>query len=379
MGLTFCPECGARISSKARTCPQCGYFGADSSRPISEQTQDEITPTEYEIQAWVPENDEEAPLNRKIKGTIARFLSIWDRFSTAVPEIAQIIERLCAEPHMEYRAKLTPYLRQLMKDGKLQFKLDKQGELMAILQDGDNIIRKQVRLEAIELAPDIAQTVGNLTTTAYLTQILGKIQEVQESIDGLHIEIQDDRLAIADAARDQFIQAQVIQDSRLREMAILNAIATATEAKQRLMRNFAHNRSIIEDNSGKSWLELLLPGSKSKNLNVKANDALNDIRQIAITVQVECAGWSALGSYPSIGKSLSEFRKFIERQKLDDTDMLLLINEHADKDWTPIITGFSAISRQIASYTKTGELPASKPHKEITQKDTDVDEESEER
>lgn len=379
MGLIYCPECGSRISRKALVCPQCGYFEADPSRPISEQAESDITPTEYEIQAWAPENDTEAPLNRKIKGAIARFLSVWDRFSTAVPEIAQAIEHLCEKPHTEYRAKLTPYLRQLMKEGKLQFKLDKQGELMAILQDGDSIIRKQVRLEAIELAPDIAQAVGDLTTTAYLTQILGKIQEVQESIDDLHIEIQDDRLALADAARDQFIQAQVIQDSQLRKTAILNAIATATEAKQRLMRNFARNRNVIEDNSGKSWLELLLPGSKGKNLNVKANDALDDIRQIAVTVQVECAGWSALGSYPSIGKSLTEFRKFIERQKLDDTDMLLLINEHADKDWTPIITGFSAITQQIASYTETGEIPASKPHKEITQKNTDVDEESEER
>ena len=29
MGLILCPECGARISSKARMCPQCGYFGDD--------------------------------------------------------------------------------------------------------------------------------------------------------------------------------------------------------------------------------------------------------------------------------------------------------------------------------------------------------------
>ena len=42
MGLILCPECGARISSKARMCPQCGYFGDDPALPLSEQAPGEI-------------------------------------------------------------------------------------------------------------------------------------------------------------------------------------------------------------------------------------------------------------------------------------------------------------------------------------------------
>ena len=377
MGLVFCPECGSKISSKARNCPQCGYFGDNPSLPISEQLQNELVPEEYEITVWAPEEDMEAPLSRKAKGVIARALSLWDNFSKAVPELALSVEQLFAEPRSEYIAKLTPYLRKMMREGKLQFKLDKQGELMAVLQDGENVSRKQVRLEKIEFAPDITQALNNLTMTAYLNQILGEIQEVRESINDLHLEMQDDRLSLADATRGQFMQAQVIPDSKLRGIAILNAIATATEAKQRLMRNFARNRSVVEGNSGKSWLELLLHSDKGKNLNLKANDALDDIKQIAVTIQVECAGWSALGSYPSVEKSLSEFRRFIKQQELGDPNTLRLINEHSDKDWTPIITGFTAITQQITAYTKTGEIPASEPHKEIAQKSTDIDEESE--
>lgn len=43
--------------------------------------------------------------------------------------------------------------------------------------------------------------------TAYLGQILREIQSINDSINELHIEMQDDRLSLADAARDQFLQA----------------------------------------------------------------------------------------------------------------------------------------------------------------------------
>ena len=118
---------------------------------------------------------------------------------------------------------MTPELRKLMSEGRLRFKVDKQGELMAVLQDGKNVIRKQVRLEEIHFTPDVKQAVDSLTMTAYLGQILREIQSLHDSINELHIEIQDDRLALADAARDQFLQAQVIPDSKLRATAVDNA------------------------------------------------------------------------------------------------------------------------------------------------------------
>ena len=98
MGLILCPECGARISSKARMCPQCGYFGDDTALPLSEQALGEIVPVEYEITAWVPEDDTDAPLNRTAKGLIARFFSNWEIFHKAVPELALSIQRILENP-----------------------------------------------------------------------------------------------------------------------------------------------------------------------------------------------------------------------------------------------------------------------------------------
>ena len=133
--------------------PAVRLFRDDSAFPLSEQALGEIVPVEYEITAWVPEDDTDAPLNRTDKGLIARFLSNWETFRKAVPDLALSIQRILEKPQTEYRAKLTPELRKLMSEERLRFKVDKQGELMAVLQDGKNVIRKQVRLEKVHLTP----------------------------------------------------------------------------------------------------------------------------------------------------------------------------------------------------------------------------------
>ena len=366
MGLILCPECGARISSKARMCPQCGYFGDDPALPLSEQAPGEIVPVEYEITAWVPEDDTDAPLNRTAKGLIARFFSNWEIFRKAVPELSLSIQRILEKPQTEYRAKWTPELRKLMSEGRLRFKVDKQGELMAVLQDGKNVIRKQVRLEKVHLTPDVKQAVDSLTMTAYLGQILREIQSLHDSINELHIEMQDDRLALADAAKDQFLQAQVIPDSKLRATAVLNAISAATEAKHRLMRHYTRSSALVLNNSGQNVLQMFLSKTKGKELDEKASDALNDLAQIAVSVQVECAGWSALGAYPSIEKSLLGFRQFIDQQHLDNPDTLLLLNENSDRNLKQVVSGFTDITRQITAYANDREPLAIEPSETIS-------------
>ena len=367
MGLILCPECGARISSKARMCPQCGYFGDDPALPLSEQAPGEIVPVEYEITAWVPEDDTDAPLNRTVKGLIARFFSNWEIFRKAVPELALSIQRILEKPQTEYQAKLTPELRKLMSEGRLRFKVDKQGELMAVLQDGKNVIRKQVRLEKVHLTPDVKQAVDSLTMTAYLGQILREIQSINDSINELHIEMQDDRLSLADAARDQFLQAQVIPDSKLRETAILNAISAATEAKHRLMRHYARACALVLNNSGQNWFQMFLSRVDNKELDEKASDALNDLRaNRGLGPGRVPPDGPALGAYPSIEKSLLGFRQFIDQQHLDNPDTLLLLNENSDRNLKQVRLRLHRYHTQITAYANDREPLAIEPSETIS-------------
>ena len=93
---------------------------------------------------------------------------------------------------------------------------------------------------------------------------------------------------------------------------------------------------------------------------------MNDLAQIAVSVQVECAGWSALGAYPSIEKSLLGFRQFIDQQHLDNPDTLLLLNENSDRNLKQVVSGFTDITRQITAYANDREPLAIEPSETIS-------------
>ena len=255
-----------------------------------------------------------------------------------------------AEHDSVYVAKMSPYVKKLIAQGKLAFQFDKNGECMAILKNvKSQKWAKHLRLEEAQIHPQFGQSLNNLTTLAYMTQILDEIENVSEAIKELHIELQNDRLALAEAAWDKMLQAQEIQDSRLREAAIMDAIAAATEAKHLLMRNFSQCRKRIEQNSGKGQIQLVMEIGKSGNLESNASDAFQDLVSITNAVQVECQGYAALGEYEATKQCLMQFKGFIEDNKLDDNDTLLLINGALKKKQINVVHEFSEIVLQISS------------------------------
>ncbi|MEE1372178.1 MAG: zinc ribbon domain-containing protein [Parolsenella sp.] len=352
MSLVICPECGSKISDRARTCPVCGYTGPDETLAISAQTCGEIERTEYKIEPWRA-SPESVTLARKDQEAIVGYLIDEGGLAKAAPAIIENLRQLGATD-TQYVAKLTPQLRKMLAEGKLKFQYDKNGELMAILRDGEKqVIRKQLRLEEIVSDKAAAESINNLTTVSMLNQVLEEVREVREAIGDLHVELQNDRLALAESAQDKLAQAQAIQDARLREAAILNAISGATDAKHRLMRNFSLARADIIKSSGKGGLELLVewhPGA-DKKLDAKAADAFDDLMQLMGATQVECAGWSMLGEYESARTALEALRSFILANELNNPDTLLLINETGEKSQEEIVEGFKDVAKRIEGLT----------------------------
>lgn len=356
MALILCPECGSKISDKARTCPRCGYYCSDPGKPISSQESYSIVPLNVEIEVWGKGGHDELIIAQsEDKKNLALFLTEADRFEKLFPSVAANVKELLAFAGTEYRAKLTPELRRLMAEGKLSFKLDKQGEIMAILQNNKKHIANQIRLEQISFDASAAQSLSNLTEAAMFNQILAEIKATRDAIGALHVELQDDRLALAEASLDRLKQAETVKDSALRTSAILAAIGEATNAKHQLMRNFKRNRLELEENADKSVLSMMAEAcGKGKAFERKADDAMEDLSLISAAVQVECAGWVILAEGESARYCLCEFRKFIKTNELDNSDTLLMINSHSGNDWIGLAKKFEGLTARIEGISKGG-------------------------
>ena len=349
MSLIICPECGTKISDKATTCPNCGFQSVDSTRPISEQDKYEVVPTfDYDIEEWNPNKGDLSVISYEDNKRLIKFFGNWEIIKDKLPEIAVVIESLAKKDDVMV-AKMDSYVKDLIAKGIYRFSIDSDGEILPTIRDSTGIV-KQVRLENMELSPNISQSLINLSTHAKMAKILDEIEYVGDSIRDLHIELQNDRLAKAESSRDKFRQARKIQDSRLRDQALLEVVNSATDAKRLLMRNFTQNMVSIMESSHKSDFELFLSAKKERNISSKAVDVLQSLVYITNAVQTECEGYAVLGEYEACRECLIEFKDFVMDNRLNQRDTLLMINENSSQKKIEIVDEFTDIAGRIVDF-----------------------------
>lgn len=355
MSLILCPECGAKISNKATMCPHCGYVSSDSSLPISVQDTYEVVPTfSYDIEEWIPNREQPNLIAHEDNRALVEYFGNWQNIQLRLPAIAKVI-RSMADKDKILVAKMDSYVKSLIEKGIYRFTIDKNGEILPTIRDAEGIV-KQVRLQEMTLTPELVGSLANLQTHAAMARILDEIEYVGDAIRGIHIELQNDRIALAESAKDKLLFASRIQDTKLREISLLNVVNSATEAKRVLMRNFSENLNFIAENSQKNDVQLLIEGKKGKDIPQKAADAFQALVSITNAVQIECQGYALLGEYEAAKECLLQFRRFITDNKLDDRDTLILLNENTPAKKMPVVNEFMKIANNITTFDASRQL-----------------------
>lgn len=346
MSLIPCPECGTSISDKAVTCPYCGFRSKKVSLPIS--MQDKYTPSPiftYDITEWNPNRGDLPELSIEDNKQLYMFFGKMKNLKNSLPALAETIMAM-AKKETYLVADYDEYIADLIKKGVYRFSIDKNGEILPTIRDAKKIV-KQVRLKEMNFTPQLNQSLNNIAVHAQLAQIMDEIEYIGDAIRNVHIELQNDRIAMAESALDRLKQARMIRDSRLREIAIIEAIGAATDAKRVLMRNFTDNRVFLEDRTSKSTIKMALDYKGEKDAPIRASDAFQDIISITNSVQVECQGYAMLGEYDSCKECLIEFRDFVVVNKLDKRDTLLRLNENLKMKNIDLVDQFSDITKKV--------------------------------
>lgn len=359
MGLILCPECGRKISDKALTCPQCGFTGTNMLKPISEQDKYEAAPEfKFDIEAWSATGYDLNVISYEDNRTLVQNFGTWEKLCAYLPTIAKFIKDL-ADKEPIWVANISDFAKKQIANGRFSFIIDKAGHLLGTIINSQNgKIVEQVRLEEMKLGSDIAQTVSNLANLAALTLILANIKSVGMSICDLHIELQNDRLAMAESAKDKLRQAYKIQDAEIRSAALLNTVNTATDAKRRLMRNFSQNRHEIEKHDERcqnmSGISSAFD-SDARNAEAydrKAADLFADLVYLTNAVQIECAGYAMLGEYEACKECLESFKTFVIKNRLNQRDTLLMLNGYRAEKNIGLVDSFSDIADKITAYSQ---------------------------
>lgn len=357
MPMIQCPECGTHIASKACMCPYCGYIGDDPRMPIGAQTVYNPAPQlQFEIERWDSHkkkmDTERVDLAPEDNMKIWDTLKNWKQVQAMLPALAEAVLGM-ARSEKQWIADIPKYYEKLLKDGQITFRPDKNGQILPHLVGKDGRIVKQVRLKEIVSMPELLPNLQHLETQAALAMIMSQLENVQEQIAQIRGELQQDRLAKADAAWDQLNQALKITDGRRREQAVIIAIGTSTEAKHTLMRHFASCLHLIEGNAGQNEARLIIgdifKGKSNKERGeIEARMAYDDLVGILNCVRVETEGHMAIGDTEAARHSLKEFAEFIETEQLDNRDTLLKIDSRlpSAQKRPEIVDEFDAIAQR---------------------------------
>lgn len=371
MPMIQCPECGTHIASKACMCPYCGYIGDDPRMPIGAQTVYDPAPQlQFEIERWDSHkkkmDTERVDLAPEDNMKIWDTLKNWKQVQAMLPALAEAVLGM-ARSEKQWIADIPKYYEQLLKDGQITFRPDKNGQILPHLVGKDGRIVKQVRLKEIVSMPELLPNLQHLETQAALAMIMSQLENVQEQIAQIRGELQQDRLAKADAAWDQLNQTLKITDGRRREQAVIIAIGTSTEAKHTLMRHFASCLHLIEGNADQNEARLIIgdifKGKSNKERGeIEARMAYDDLVGILNCVRVETEGHMAIGDTEAARHSLKEFAEFIETEQLDNRDTLLKIDSRlpSAQKRPEIVDEFDAIAQrtmQLSALTAGESVP----------------------
>ena len=244
----------------------------------------------------------------------------------------------------------------MVKEGRLRFRLDSEGRIMPFVYD-DKGIYKQVRLNMETVPPDVTNAMRQLETQAALSMVLAEVRSLRDQLEGIRIGLQNDRLALAEGAWDKLMQAREVEDSRLRDALIMQALSSATDAKRTLMRNFTQNANYLIEQSdidlNRNPLALVRRLGESLNGNERihqaAADAFDDLVQITNVVRVEGEGYSMLGQERAACACLDQFSEFIKANGLDE-DTLLVIDGGlpSERKMPELVDQFAELSKRIS-------------------------------
>lgn len=336
MALIHCPECGTKISDKAVTCPHCGFTSTDAIVPISALPPIPQKPKVMVRGAEVFGDGADLILRRE-NDTLAEFLMNAERMSKAAPTIYDFIKKMMDRGEVKYTADFSKAAEELLEKGELIFSIEKKtGKLLPQLRRSDNgQVFEIARLKAEHVPTNVSQTLVNIQTQAMMADLMGTIEAVAANVEALRIENHADKIALAKATWQKLEQALLIDDTRLREIKVLDASSDATKARNRLQAHYAAQISMLE---GKT---------KAKEKALAASNAMEDLAAIALMAKTEYAANMVLGEEAAARAAIEQFNDFSHEHRLSDRNTLLKLNSFNSEDRPEIVLGYASIARNI--------------------------------
>ncbi|MBU5257241.1 hypothetical protein [Tissierella praeacuta] len=281
---------------------------------IDQESIDKITSEElsYDVlKCFSNISDVAKPLIKSVKVSLSNI----EKMLYSTPAFINLIKS--SIPKETFQAVLTDEQNRKLAEGSLKLMTRKDGSLMAnLVNPRTKKIVSAISLEKINLTPEISQAMTNYTTQMQLAKIAEQIQLIQISVEEVRKGQEYDRLASAYSCKQKFLQAMVIRNPKLKELALLRVASDSEDSRNLLMLSQNVSLEFIKNQPESFWGKLL-PTSSPDKMDGRINEIRENLYAVNLVSFVEAMAYFEMGEDEAAQQSLQYYGEYIQKTYLD--------------------------------------------------------------
>lgn len=220
-------------------------------------------------------------------------------------------------PKDTFQAILTDEQSKKLASGSLKIMTKKDGSLMAnLVNPNTKKIVSTISLEKINITPEISQAMTNYATQMQIAQIAEQIQQIQISVEEVRQGQEHDRLASAYSCQQKLLQAMVIKNQSLKELALIRIAGDSEDSRNLLMLSQNVNLDFIKKQPESFWGKIL-PGSSPDKMDARINEIRESLYAVNMVSLVEAMAYFEMGETEAAQQSLQYYAQYIQETYLE--------------------------------------------------------------
>jgi len=212
---------------------------------------------------------------------------------------------------------LTDEQNRKLAEGSLKLMTRKDGSLMAnLVNPKTKKIVSTISLEKTNITPDISQAMTNYATQMQIAQIAEQIQLIQISVEEVRKGQEYDRLASAYSCKQKLLQAMVIKNQKLKELALMRIANDSEDSRNLLMLSQNVSLDFIKNQPESFWGKIL-PASSPDKMDDRIKEIRENLYAVNMVSFVEAMAYFEMGEAEAAQQSLQYYAEYIQKTYLD--------------------------------------------------------------
>lgn len=251
------------------------------------------------------------PLIKSAKAT----LSSIEKMLYSAPNFVNLIKS--SVPKETFQAVLTDEQNRKLAEGSLKLMTRKDGSLMAnLVNPKTKKIVSTISLEKTNITPDISQAMTNYATQMQIAQIAEQIQLIQISVEEVRKGQEYDRLASAYSCKQKLLQAMVIKNQKLKELALMRIANDSEDSRNLFMLSQNVSLDFIKNQPESFWGKIL-PASSPDKMDDRIKEIRENLYAVNMVSFVEAMAYFEMGEAEAAQQSLQYYAEYIQKTYLD--------------------------------------------------------------